>query len=387
MSIVFDLLATQSLDNNVHGGGEYGKTVFKCLLDNMSSKHITAFYDRNLPIDEILLKKAKDYGVDLIGIANKSDIQNIINSKKDSTFYSALPYQYHNIDFHNMKVVITVHGLRAIEIASDWYEYKYAEGFSDLMKWISKSVFKNLYVGWRTSQFRKLLNIRVKHLQIIVPTQHTKYSILTKFPDLNVSKITVLYSPETSVGREISPDPSVLTKYGLLERGFILLVSGNRWVKNAYRGLMALEELMDKFDIGKQVLVVGGAPQRMPKIWHRKFSFLPYVTQKELVAFYKSAFCLLYPTLNEGFGYPPLEAMRHGTPVICSSITSTTEVLGDAPMYFSPYSHSEIENRVLCLVNNDQLWKIKSEQGLERYTLVASQQKKMLNILCKMIAK
>lgn len=385
MGMVFDLLATQPLGNNVHGGGEYGKAVFKYLLDNMAGRNITAFYNENLPIDEILLNKARNYGVNLISIDNQADIQNIINSEKDGTFYSALPYQYYDFDFHNMKVVITIHGLRSIELAADWYEYRYTKGFSDLVKWVLKSVFKNQYVSWRTSQFRKLLNIRAEHLHVIVPSQHTKYSILTKFPDLDETNITVLYSPETLVGCETEADPLVLAKYGLSERGFILLVSGNRWIKNSYRGLLALEELMDKFDIGKQVLVVGGAPQRMPELWRRKFNFLPYVPQEELVALYKSAFCLLYPTLNEGFGYPPLEAMRHGTPVICSSITSTTEIFGDAPMYFSPYSYSEIENRVLCLVNNEQLWKIKSEQGLERYTLVASQQRKMLHILCEMI--
>lgn len=386
MTIVFDLVATQPIGNNIHGGGEYGKVVFMSLLANTPNSSIVAFYDEHRPIDQALLDAAQDYGVELIAISQQSDIQKIISSRKDGTFYSALPYCYHNIDFHDMKVVFTIHGLRGIEIASDWYEHKYAKGFSDWVKWVAKSVFKKQYVKWRTSQFGRLLNSRARQLHIIVPSEHTKYSLLITFPDLDVANITVLYSPASSVGSDARAEPSTLSKYGLSERGFILLVSGNRWEKNCYRALVALDQLMTRADIGKQVVIVGGAPGRIPGNWRTKFNFLPYVAQGELVALYKSAYCLLYPTLNEGFGYPPLEAMRHGTPVICSAITSTTEILGDAPLYFSPYSTFEMQNRIMGLLYRDQLWKTKSDQSIARYTLVNSQQAIMLKSLCEIIA-
>ena len=386
MTIVFDLAATQPIGNNVHGGGEYGKVVFMSLLANMPNRSITAFYDKNRPISQALLDGAKGLGVELVEISQQSDIQKIVSSTKTGTFYSALPYRYHNMDFYDMKVVFTIHGLRSIEIASDWYEYKYAKGFSSWAKWLSKTVFQKQYVRWRASQFDRLLNCHAKQIHIIVPSLHTKYSILTTFPGLDAGTITVLYSPATSVGSEVSADPSTLAKYGLAERGFILLVSGNRWVKNSYRALLALDRLMAKVDIGKQILIVGGAPERIPGNWRTKFNFLPYLSEEELVALYKSAFCLLYPTLNEGFGYPPLEAMRHGTPVICSAITSTTEIFGDAPLYFSPYSTAEIQNRIMSLLHDDQMWEVKSNQSIEQFNLVSSHQHKMLKKLCEIIA-
>jgi glycosyltransferase involved in cell wall biosynthesis len=386
MTIVFDLAATQPLGNNVHGGGEYGKVVFKSLLADSPHNSIAAFYDRHRPIDQVLFERAQTCGVDLIEISRHSDIQKIISSKKIGTFYSALPYRYYDIDFHDMKVVFTIHGLRAIEMPSDRYEPKYAKGISDWAKWAAKSVFKNQYVRWRTSQFGRLLNRPTGQVHIVVPSEHTKNSLLIAFPDLKAAEITVLYSPVTSIGGELTPEPSTLTTYGLSERGFIMLVSGNRWVKNSYRALMALDELTTKTDIGKQVIIVGGAPQRLPKNWRNNFNFLPYVDQAELVALYKSAYCLLYPTLNEGFGYPPLEAMRHGTPVICSAITSTTEILGDAPMYCSPYSTAEIQNRIIGLIHSNQLWETKSNQSIDRYNFVSSRQRAMLNKLCQIIA-
>jgi glycosyltransferase involved in cell wall biosynthesis len=135
------------------------------------------------------------------------------------------------------------------------------------------------------------------------------------------------------------------------------------------------------------VVVVGGSPQHCPAEWQSKFRFLPYVSKGELVALYKFAYCLLYPTLNEGFGYPPLEAMRHGTPVICSAITSTTEILGDAPLYFSPYSVDEMQNRILSLIRSEGLWERKCEESLTQFRVVSLRQREMLSRLVEIISK
>jgi len=383
--VIFDLVATQPLRNNRHGGGEYAKTVFKTLLAKVSTRKFIAFYSVVLPIDENLLCYAQRYGVELVGISRQSDIANIIKMNPGSIFYSSIPYHYHNIDFCNVNVVFTIHGLRPIESASDWYEYKYYKSFSDIFKWLVRSVLKKTYIRWRISQFRKLLSLRAQHVAIVVPSQHTKCSLLLNFTDLKASNITVLYSPVTAVEQNIPSHSLTLVNYDLSERSYILLVSGNRWIKNAYRGLLALEQLIEKFTIQKKIVIVGGAPSRISCAWQNKFMFLPYVSDEELVLLYKNAFCLLYPTLNEGFGYPPLEAMRHGTPVICSSVASLPEILGDAPLYFSPFSCAEMENRILNLLIDDRLWDLKSGQGLKCFKQVVAKQQTGLEELCNLI--
>jgi glycosyltransferase involved in cell wall biosynthesis len=78
-----------------------------------------------------------------------------------------------------------------------------------------------------------------------------------------------------------------------------------------------------------------------------KFIIEGYKDVEELEILYINAHLFLYPTLNEGFGYPPLEAMKYGTYVAVSAITSTTEVYGDAVLYFNPYDINEICNRIL----------------------------------------
>src|SRR5262249_42453744 len=63
---------------------------------------------------------------------------------------------------------------------------------------------------------------------------------------------------------------------------------------------------------------------------------LGYVSEEELAALWTGASCLLFPSLYEGFGIPVLEAMRYGTPVICSGVASLPEVGGDAGRYIDP---------------------------------------------------
>jgi len=77
--------------------------------------------------------------------------------------------------------------------------------------------------------------------------------------------------------------------------------------------------------------------------------------KSELDSYLANAFCLVYPTLNEGFGYPPLQAMHFGVPSLCSAIASTTEVLKDSVLYFNPYSISEIQNRILQISNDNDI--------------------------------
>ena len=67
-----------------------------------------------------------------------------------------------------------------------------------------------------------------------------------------------------------------------------------------------------------------------------RVSLMGYVTNEELERFYKEASCLVYVSLYEGFGLPPLEAMVHGMPVVASNRSSIPEVIGDAGMLVDP---------------------------------------------------
>ena len=385
MTLVFDLAATQSISGVVHGGGEYAKTVFRHLLGRGASRDVIAFFDGRLALDEDLARMASLSGVNLIDTRGKSDIQAVVRANSGGRFFSALPYQYHDLDFEGMDVVFTIHGLRSIEAPSDWYEYRYAKGVPAFVKWAAKRIFSRQYVGARRAQMRKLLSTSAASLTVVADSQHTKYALRNNIPELASEKVIVLYAPETKTATISSRGSSILERIGLETRGYILLVSGDRWVKNSVRGLMAMQDLIAEHGLKKHVVVAGGAPRWAPGRWKEVCTFLPYVEEKDLAALYESAFCLFYPTLNEGFGYPPLEAMRYGTPVVCSAITSTSEILGEAPLYCSPYSQSEMQNRILCLLEDNEIWAEKSAQSQSQYQLVARRQRDSLDQLVELI--
>ena len=83
--------------------------------------------------------------------------------------------------------------------------------------------------------------------------------------------------------------------------------------------------------------------------------YLGFVSDSELAHIYNLATVFIYPSLYEGFGLPPLEAMACGTPVIVSSVASLPEVCGDAAIYVEPTDHIDIKNKILVIAKDEKL--------------------------------
>jgi glycosyltransferase involved in cell wall biosynthesis len=90
------------------------------------------------------------------------------------------------------------------------------------------------------------------------------------------------------------------------------------------------------------------------------------VTRSDLAELYAGALCLAYPSLDEGFGFPPLEAMQFGTPVIASRAGGLPEVCADAPLYVDPASTDEIGAAMARLVTDDGLREDLGRRGRRR---------------------
>ncbi len=91
-----------------------------------------------------------------------------------------------------------------------------------------------------------------------------------------------------------------------------------------------------------------------------------YVAQEQLPALYSGAMALIYPSLYEGFGLPPLEAMACGTPVVTSGTTSLPEVVGDSALLVDPLSPESIAEGIQRIVFDAPLREQMRERGLLR---------------------
>jgi glycosyltransferase involved in cell wall biosynthesis len=93
---------------------------------------------------------------------------------------------------------------------------------------------------------------------------------------------------------------------------------------------------------------------------------LGYVREEDLPALYGAADIFVFPSLYEGFGLPPLEAMACGTPVISSNAASLPEVLGDAALYVSPEDTNALAEAMARLLCDDELQNSMIDKGRDR---------------------
>jgi glycosyltransferase involved in cell wall biosynthesis len=162
-------------------------------------------------------------------------------------------------------------------------------------------------------------------------------------------------------------DISVLANAGLERRRFILAVSSN----GAHKNLDALGEAARHFeDRPYQVVIAGGNNPRVFEAeatsWPGRVKHLGYVTDAQLRALYTHAGCFVYPSLYEGFGLPPLEAMSCGCPVVVSNAASLPEVCGNAAVYCDPLDPVDIARSIVRVMQDDALREDLRYRGYER---------------------
>lgn len=347
--VLFDGLAIQpSIHAPFHGGSEYAKCILREIITLNLPYEIV--FQKSLSIPEDISEIFSNSECRIHYIDTKSDLYRLINDGNFDIFYSALPYSY--FDYKgNVPIIGVIHGLRNIEFPWDKYYYRFIKNkVKKTIGWfISNIPYSWDYFKKRNIQRMSNLILNPK-FQFITVSDHSKYSLINFYPSLKDKKIEVCYSPLNISRSEngTSDNPG----------NYYLLVSGNRAEKNATRALLAFDDLFSKgLLIDKTVKITGVTnPKVFSFIKNKdKFSFLPYVSSVELDTLYREAFCFVYPSLNEGFGYPPLQAMASNVPVIASSATSIPEVCGDAAIYFSPTNLDDLKSRILQINDSSKL--------------------------------
>ncbi len=177
-------------------------------------------------------------------------------------------------------------------------------------------------------------------------------------------KITVVPESGEHISR-LNRDERVLDRLQLRNRPFVLAVGSRAVNKN----LRTLEAAIAQLEGRLQLVTVGGTNSR---VFDTSCASpdgalqTGYVTDPELAALYAHALCFVFPSLYEGYGLPPLEAMSTGCPVIVSDIAALRETCGDAAGYCDPADPTSIADAIRRVATDHQRRDELIELGLAR---------------------
>ncbi|MEW6618353.1 MAG: glycosyltransferase family 1 protein [bacterium] len=221
----------------------------------------------------------------------------------------------------------------------------------------------------------------LKAHQIITISESVALEIKDKFPKLR-NKIKYAYPGICQ--KEFRPLPKTQTKQYIADKfhtstDYLLTVSTIEPRKNIENLLKAYALFRRNYpQLNYPLLIAGGKGWQNSSIYRiykkLKFSpaevkFLNYVPQEDLVKLYNGAELFIFPSLYEGFGFPPLEAMACGCPVLVSNIPIFKEILNDAAIFVEPLNIQEISEGIYRGLTDINLKENLIQKGLERVQL------------------
>jgi glycosyltransferase involved in cell wall biosynthesis len=212
--------------------------------------------------------------------------------------------------------------------------------------------------------------------RIIADSEFSKQEII-EYLKIAADRIRVVYlgidGHLSSLAEEITAPPEEIGGERL-DRPFILALGAGDPRKNTLAVIRTYAARWREFPNQEKLVIVGLPDWRSSSAYHLttqlglkgRVLFAGYVPEELLAWLYASARCFLYPSLYEGFGFPVLEAMAFGTPVITSNCTSVPEVAGDAAVLVDPTSEKSIGDALTRLLKDEPLRCQLVEQGRAR---------------------
>lgn len=290
----------------------------------------------------------------------------IFTSKKHGGFYENYYYpsyiKENNIDIHHLPqngigfnefytspVVITIH---------------------DLIPYVLPETVGRGYL----EKFLKDMPLIVHDSKaILTVSEYSKKDIIKFFPFVNEEKIFVTPLAANKSYKPLNKNNCIeyiRNKYNI-DSPFILYIGGFSTRKNVRELIIAFNKIQKSLKKDYKLVLCGPVKDEGIKLKELckelliddKVIFTGFIPDDELPLFYNAAKIFIYPSLYEGFGLPPLEAMSCKTPVITSNLTSIPEVTNDCAILINPFDKDELASSILTLLNSDSLLQEYSEKG------------------------
>src|SRR3989344_32087 len=214
------------------------------------------------------------------------------------------------------------------------------------------------------SFFPKSLRIAKR---ILVGSQNTKNSLMKSF-NIASNKIRVVY-----LGCEESFKPlsqsrtrsTAMNEFGISGKYILHFATGD-FRENTELVLKAFQGVRKRLDNGIQLVLAGAGAYCLERDLAHDVVKLPFLAEEKLIALYQGASLYVDPSFYEGFGFQILEAMACGIPVIASNATSIPEILGSAGLLIDPTDSNALEEGMIRVLRDQNLWNQMRDQGIEQ---------------------
>lgn len=219
-----------------------------------------------------------------------------------------------------------------------------------------------------------LKKISINRADKIICISHNTKNDLINLLNTPPEKISVVYLGQRDLIKK--PETPFVKREG---RPYLLYVGNRKGYKNFHgfiRAFASSEKLKNDFNI---IAFGGGAFNDAEKALFKELRLDSKKiiqingSDRELSTAYLNARAFVYPSIYEGFGLPPLEAMNNQCPVFSSNSSSMPEVIGEAGIYFSPLDHDDMKSTMEENVYDDTLLRDLVKKGLDRTKLFSWQ--------------
>ena len=211
--------------------------------------------------------------------------------------------------------------------------------------------------------------------RILTVSEASKRDIV-RLLNVPAEKIVVVYNAIDERFR-VAPSEDAIARVReryQLDHRFVLYVGNIKPHKNLVRLVEAFDELRKRGFDDLTLLIIGDEISKLPALrravhshkLHKHVRFLGYLPDDTLAILYRLAAVFVFPSLYEGFGLPPLEAMACGTPVVTSNVSSLPEVTGDAAVLVDPYDAGSIADGMTKVLSDPALREKLRVKGIAR---------------------
>ena len=327
-------------------------------------------YTENLLIELLNIDNKNNYSIFWAGENyenyKKYNSKIIFTSKKHGTFYENYYYpnyiEENNIDLHH----IPQNGIGLNEL----YTTPVIVTIHDLIPYILPETVGRGYL----ERFLRDMPLIVNNSKaILTVSEYSKNDIIKFFPSVNSNKIFVTPLAANKNYKPLNKFNCIdylKNKYSI-DYPFILYIGGFSTRKNVKELIIAFNKIQKSLKKDYKLVLCGSIRDEGIKLQELckelliddKVIFTGFVPDDDLPIFYNAAELFVYPSLYEGFGLPPLEAMSCSTPVITSNLTSIPEVTNDCAMLINPLYNDELSSSMINLLNSDSLLQEYSQKG------------------------